>query len=119
MITREMIDNYSQREAMRFDTEFFFDLDTSKETLDSLDLSIAEYLAKSDRVDHDKIILTGTNDYTKRGITYGLTFFVKATTLTEYSECRHILITEIAQIIKEHNIELVSINYEYSDDKKN
>ncbi len=118
MITREMIDNYSQREAMRFDTEFFFDLDTSKETLDSLDLSIAEYLAKSDRVDQNKIILSGASDYTKRGISYGLTFFVKATTLTEYSECRHILITEIAQIIKEHNIELVSISYEYSDDKK-
>ncbi|MEA3417919.1 MAG: mechanosensitive ion channel [Campylobacterota bacterium] len=117
LITREMIDNYSRREAMRFDTEFFFDLDTSKETLDSLDVSIAEYLAKSERIDHDKVILTGANDYTKRGISYGLTFFAKATTLEEYSECRHILITEIAQIVKDHQIELVSINHEYIEEK--
>jgi MscS family membrane protein len=40
-LTHEVIDNYTRREAMRFDTEFFFDLGTSKETLDSLDKAIA------------------------------------------------------------------------------
>ena len=117
-ITHEMIDNYSKREAMRFDTEFFFALDTPKETLDSLDVAIAGYLANSDRVNHDKVLLTGANDYTKRGISYGLRFFVKAKTLIEYSKYRHILITEIAQIIKDHQIELISINHEYIDDKE-
>ena len=118
MITHEMIDNYSEREAMRFDTEFFFDLDTSKETLDSLDSAIADYLANSDRINQNKTLLTGTNDYTKYGISYGLTFFVKATTLEEYSEYRHILITEIAQIIKDHQIKLISIRHEYLEDKE-
>lgn len=117
-ITREMIDNYSSREAMRFDTEFFFNLNTPKETLDSLDVAIADYLQNSDRVNHDKLLLTGAHDYTKRGITYGLTFFVKATTLKEYSKHRHILITEIAQIIKDHQIELISISHEYIDEKE-
>jgi hypothetical protein len=39
-----MIDNYSEREAMRFDTEFFFSLETSKDTLDKLDTNISSYL---------------------------------------------------------------------------
>jgi MscS family membrane protein len=116
-LTHEVIDNYTRREAMRFDTEFFFDLGTSKETLDSLDKAIAEYLDKNSRVNHDKIILTGANDYTKRGISYGLTFFVKASTLEEYSEDRHTMITEIAQIIKDHNIELISIDHDYIEEE--
>jgi len=107
MITSEMIDNYTAREAMRIDTSFFFTLDTSKETLDALDKTMMDYLKKHKEVDENKIILTGVNDYTKRGISFGLTFFVKATTEMGYSDIRHRLITEIVEIIKESGIELV------------
>ena len=116
MITSEMIDNYTAREAMRIDTSFFFTLDTSKETLDALDKTMMDYLKKHKEVDENKIILTGVNDYTKRGISFGLTFFVKATTEMGYSDIRHRLITEIAEIIKESGIELVMIRQETLSD---
>ena len=109
LITSEMIDNYTAREAMRVDTSFFFALDTSKESLDALDKALATYLREHKDVDAKKIILTGVNDYTKRGISFGLSFFVKATTDMEYSDIRHYMITEIAEIIKESGIELVMI----------
>ncbi|WP_309496811.1 mechanosensitive ion channel family protein [Sulfurovum sp.] len=109
LITSEMIDNYTAREAMRVDTSFFFALDTSKETLDGLDKDIATYLNGHKDVDTNKIILIGVNDYTKRGISFGLSFFVKAATDMEYSDIRHRVITEIAEIIKESGIELVMI----------
>jgi uracil DNA glycosylase len=115
MITREMIDNYTAREAMRVDTEFFFSLKTSKEILDKIDIEIAKFLAEDSSVDSNKIILTGVNDYTKRGISFGLSFFVKASTDMEYSDLRHRIVTDLAQIIKENGIELVMINQEYVD----
>ena len=110
MITSEMIDNYSAREAMRVDTSFFLALDTSKEKLDQLDKAITIYLQEHKDVDTDKIILTGVNDYTKRGISFDLSFFVKATTEMAYSEIRHKIMTELAEIIKKHEIELVMIS---------
>jgi len=113
MITSEMIDNYTAREAIRVDTSFFFALETPKETLDALDKTMADYLKQHKDVDEDKIILTGVNDYTKRGISFGLTFFVKATTEMEYSDIRHRLITEIAEIIKEKKIDMVMVSQEY------
>ena len=116
MITSEMIDNYTAREAMRVDTSFFFPLDTSKETLDALDQTMSDYLKEHKDVDENKIILTGVNDYTKRGISFGLTFFVKATTEMGYSDIRHRLMTEIAEIIKESGIELVMIRQETLSD---
>ena len=116
MITSEMIDNYTAREAMRVDTSFFFPLDTSKETLDALDQTMSDYLKEHKDVDENKIILTGVNDYTKRGISFGLTFFVKATTEMGYSDIRHRLMTEIAEIIKESRIELVMISQDTISD---
>ena len=110
MITSEMIDNYTAREAMRVDTSFFFALDTPKESLDTLDKTMADFLRGHKDVDTKKIILTGVNDYTKRGISFGLSFFVKATNDMEYSDIRHKVITELAQIIKESGIELVMIH---------
>jgi len=116
MITREMIDNYSEREAMRVDTKFFLSLDTSKEALDKIDTDIEKFLRENQSVDSDKIILTGVNDYTKRGIIFGLSFFVKASTDMEYSTIRHRLVTDVAQIIKDNGIELVMIHQEYPDE---
>ena len=116
MITSEMIDNYTEREAMRVDTSFFFSLDTSKESLDTLDVAMATYLREHKDIDADKIILTGVNDYTKRGISFGLSFFVKATTDMEYSDIRHYVITEIAEIVKKSGIVLVMIRQDSLSD---
>ena len=110
-ITHEMIDNYSERNSMRVDTEFFLSLETSKEMLDALDETISTYLSEHESVEQKKIILTGVNDFTKRGISFGVTFFVKATTETKYSEIRHTMMTELAQIVKDLNIDLVMINH--------
>jgi len=112
MITQEMIDNYSEREAMRVDTEFFFNLDTSKELLDKTDSDMANFLSENEAVDSSKIILTGVNDFTKRGISFGASFFVKATTDMEYSELRHRIITDLGQLIRDNGIEMVMINFE-------
>ena len=115
LITSEMIDNYTAREAMRVDTSFFFALDTEKEVLDELDKKMVIYLNEHKDVDSKKIILTGVNDYTKRGISFGLSFFVKATTEMVYSDIRHKVIIKIAEIIKESGIELVMIRQDTVD----
>lgn len=114
-ITSEMIDNYSAREAMRIDTEFFFNLNTPKSLLDTIDMEIAAFLKENKSVDSHKIILTGVNDYTKRGISFGVSFFVKSLTEMEYSDLRHRMITELAEIIKKHDIELIMIRQDYND----
>ena len=116
MITREMIDNYSAREAMRVDTSFFLSLQTSKELLDKLDSEILKFLKENEGVESSKIILTGVNDYTKRGISFDISFFVKVSTDMEYSDKRHRIITDLAQIIKENGIELVMIHQGYTDE---
>jgi len=116
-ITSEMIDNYTAREAMRVDTSFFLSLQTSKESLDKLDSDISKFLTENEGVDNSKIILTGVNDFTKRGISFGVSFFVKASTDMEYSDRRHRIVTDIAQIIKENNVELIMVNQEYVDEK--
>ncbi|WP_153015076.1 mechanosensitive ion channel family protein [Sulfurovum riftiae] len=112
MITREMIDNYTEREAMRVDTKFLFALDTPKEVLDEVDKKVSEFLYAHPEVDHDKIILTGVNDYTTRGILFELRFFVKAQNEVKYSDIRHRIVTDIANMIKETGIELVFIQHE-------
>lgn len=116
MITQETIDNYTAREAMRVDTSFFLDLNASKESLDDLDTVIDKFLSENKSVDATKIILTGVNDYTKRGIEFSLSFFVKASTDMEYSDIRHRIITDLAQIIKDKGIEMVMIKQDYKDD---
>ena len=116
MITREMIDNYSAREAMRVDTSFFLSLQTSKEQLDKLDSEISKFLKENKSVESSKIILTGVNDFTKRGISFDVSFFVKASTEMEYSDMRHRIITDIAQIIKENEVELV-MTYQKNEDE--
>lgn len=72
---------------------------------------ITNLSAKED-VEQNNIMLTGVNNYTKRGISFGLSFFVKATTEEGYSEIRHRIITEIAKIIKDTGIALVMIRQE-------
>lgn len=114
-ITQEMIDNYSEREAMRIDSDFYFDLNTTKEALDKLDTEISAYLRENEEVESSKIILTGVNDFTKRGINFGVSFFVKAGTEAEYSDMRHRIITEIGEIIRNSGIEMVMINAETED----
>ena len=109
-ITQEMIDNYSERKAMRIDTDFYFALDTPKRVLDKLDMEVTIFLKEDKDVETSKIILTGVNDYTKWGIYFGLSFFVKATTEMKYSDIRHRIMTDIAQIIRDNNIEMVMIN---------
>ncbi len=111
-ITQEMIDNYSEREAMRVDTEFFLNLKTSKESLDKIDLEIESFLRENEGVDKSKIILTGVNDFTKRGISFGTSFFVKASTDMEYSDLRHSIVTDLGQIIRDNGIEMVMINWD-------
>ena len=115
-ITQEMIDNYTEREAMRVDTEFFLGLDTNKETLDALDGAMATFLRAHKSVDANKIILTGVHEYTKRGIEFSLSFFVKASTDMEYSDMRHRIVTDLAQIIKDKGIEMVMIKQDYKGD---
>ena len=113
-ITQETIDNYSEREAMRVDTSFYLSLQTSKELLDKLDGEISEFLVQNEGVNSSKIILTGVDDFTKKGISFGVSFFVKASTDMEYSDRRHRIITDIAQMIKDNNVELVMINHEFT-----
>ena len=110
-----MIDNYSEREAMRIDTDFYFALDTEKEVLDRLDTELTTFLKVHEEVNQTKIILTGVNDYTKRGINFGLSFFVKANTEMAYSDIRHRMMTEIAEIIRNSGIEMVMISFEEAE----
>jgi small-conductance mechanosensitive channel len=112
LITQEMIDNYSERNAMRIDTEFFFALDTPIEALNTLDTELSTLLKENENVVNDKIMLIGVNDFTKYGIRFGLSFFVKAKTDMQYSDMRHSVMTEIATLIKENHIEMVMINVE-------
>ena len=109
-ITQETIDNYTEREAMRVDTSFYLSLQTSKELLDKLDSEISEFLVENEGVDSNKIILTGVDDFTKRGISFGVSFFVKASTEMEYSDRRHRIITDLSQIIKTNKIELIMLH---------
>ncbi|NOR54891.1 MAG: mechanosensitive ion channel [Sulfurovum sp.] len=109
LITNEMIDNYSEREVMRIETEFFLSLDTSKEMLDSLDSDILTFLEENKDVESKKVILIGVNDFTNRGIVFAVSFYIKANTETRYSELRHSLLTELAQIIKEKEIKLIML----------
>ena len=111
-ITQEMIDNYSEREAMRVDTKFYFALDTHKEVLDKLDIQIAAFLRAHEDVDNTKIILTGVSDFTKHGICFALSFFVKATNDMEYSDMQHNIINDLGQMVRDNGIEMVMINYE-------
>lgn len=117
-ITQEMIDNYSERNAMRIDTEFYFTLNTTKEALDKIDIELSTFLREHKDVDDSQIILTGVNDFTKRGINFGLSFFVKAKTEMQYSDMRHRIMTEMGQIIHENGIELVMVNQELISEVK-
>ena len=110
-ITQEMIDNYSARESMRVDTEFLFAIDTPKSLLDKVDAAVLQYLKENPDINHKKIILTGVNDFSRQGIKFDLTFFVNATSLVKYSEIRHRVVTDIAQIIREHDIEMVTVPF--------
>ena len=113
-ITQETIDNYTEREAMRVDASFFFSLDTSKASLDTVDTQIATYLREDKDVNSSKVILTGVSEYTKRGIEFGIRFFVNAETEGAYSDLQHRIVTEIAEIIKECGIEMVMFPQEYT-----
>jgi small-conductance mechanosensitive channel len=108
-ITQEMIDNYSARESMRVDTEFLFAIDTPKSLLDKVDVAVFQYLKENPDINHQKIILTGVNDFSRQGIKFDLTFFVNASSLAKYSEIRHRVVTDIAQIIRNHGIKMVTI----------
>jgi len=77
-----------------------------------LDETITRYLSEHENVETKKVMLTGVNDYTKRGISFGVTFFVKATTESKYSEIRHTMMTELGEIIKDLDITLVMMQYE-------
>jgi len=115
MITQEMIENYSEREAMRVDTDFYFALDTPAESLDKIDREITAYLREHEEIDQNKIILTGVNDFTKRGIYFGVSFFVKASTEMAYSDIRHRIMLALGQIIRGNGIEMVMIGVEGED----
>lgn len=90
----------------------------SEELLDKLDSDILKFLKENEGVESSKIILTGVNNFTKRGISFDISFFVKASTDMEYSDKRHRIITDLAQIIKENRIELVMIHQDYADESK-
>lgn len=107
LITNEIIDNYSERQVMRIETTFFLSLDTNKAQLNSLDEAITTFLNEDEDVNDKKVILTGVNDFTNRGIAFSVIFYVNATTETRYSELRHRLVSELAQIIKDKEIGLV------------
>ncbi len=82
-----------------------------------MDSEIAKFLTENEGVDSSKIILTGVDDFTKRGISFGVSFFVKASTDMEYSDLRHRIVTDLGQIIRDNDIEMVMINQENSEEK--
>ncbi|WP_294956470.1 mechanosensitive ion channel family protein [Sulfurovum sp.] len=112
MVTQKMIDNYSARDAMRVDTQFLFDLDTPKTLLDEIDQKVSAFLHTHPDIDNEKVILTGVNDYTLRGILFELRFFVKAQKEALYSDMRHKIVTDIADMIRKSGIKLITITHE-------
>ena len=114
-ITHEMIDNFTKREFYRFETEFYFDLDTTTKILNELDKDIKDYLESCSYVNKNKLLLTGVKDYTRKGILYQIVCFMNAKTLEEYTTYRHNIITKFAEIIKRHKVKLNSIENEYVD----
>jgi len=71
---------------MRVNTSFFLKLDTFKTLLDTLNIAIiTNYVKVYKAAEQGKIILTGLNDYTKRGILFEVTYFVKVNNEIVYS----------------------------------
>ena len=107
-ISNDIIDNFSKRDYRRIKSSFILNNQTTKETLDKLDVDCIAFLEKDSNVINIDI-LTGVTQFSMVGIEFGVTFYVDATSKVEYSEQQHRLLTDIAKIIKESGIELVSV----------
>jgi len=107
-ISSDIVDNFSKRDYRRIKSHYTLSNKTDKATLDKLDFAIIDFLEKDPNVINIDI-LTGIQEYSMVGIEFNTTFYVDAQSKVEYTAQRHRLLGEIARIIHEHGIELVSV----------
>jgi MscS family membrane protein len=107
-ISNDIIDNFSKREYRRIKSKFLLDNATDKQTLDDLEREITLFLEKDKNVINIDILI-GVREYTMFGIEFGVTFYVDAQNKVDYTLQQHRLLSDIAKIIREKDIELVSM----------
>jgi len=114
-ISNDIIDNFSKREFRRIKSKFLLDNTTGKQTLDDLEREITLFLEEDKNVINIDILI-GVQEYTMFGIEFGVTFYVDAQNKVDYSMNKvdysmqqHRLLSDIAMIIKEAGVELVSM----------
>ena len=107
-VSSDTVDNFSKREYRRIKSSFYLNNKTSSEQLNILDKEILHFLEKDTSV-INKDILTGVSEFTVVGISFGVNFYVDAQSKVEYSVQQHRLLTAIAKIIKDLNIELMTV----------
>ena len=108
-ISNEIIDNFSKRNHRRIESTFMLDNTAEKEILDRLDKDIITFLEQDENVINIDI-LTGVQKYNMYGIEFGATFYVDAQNKVEYSIQLHRLLSDIAQIIRKSDAELISVH---------
>jgi len=107
-ISNDIVDNFSKRKYRRIKSKFLLDNTTGKQTLDDLEREITLFL-KEDKNVINLDILIGVQEYTMFGVEFGVTFYVDAQNKVDYSVQQHRLLSDIAMIIKEAGVELVSM----------
>ena len=107
-VSSDTVDNFSKREYRRIKSSFYLNNKTSSEQLNTLDNEILHFLEKDTSV-INKDILTGVSEFTVVGISFGVNFYVDAQSKVEYSVQQHRLLTAIAKIIKDLNIDLMTV----------
>jgi len=107
-VSSDTVDNYSKREYRRINSSYHLSNKTSSEQLNKLDQEVLQFLEKDKNV-INRDILTGVSEFTIVGISFGVTFYVDAQSKVEHSEQLHRLLTAIAKIITDMDIELVSV----------
>ena len=107
-ISNDIVDNFSKRDYRRIKSTFVLNNTTDKAALDRLEKAIIVFLENDKNVINIDI-LTGVQKYDMFGIEFGTTFYVDAQNKVDYSAQQHRLLSDIAKIIKENDIELVSI----------
>ena len=107
-ISNDIIDNFSKREYRRIKSKFLLDNSTDKQTLNDLEREITIFLEKDKNVINIDILI-GVQEYSMFGIEFGATFYDDAQNKVDYSMQQHRLLSDIATIIKESGVELVSV----------
>ncbi len=107
-ISNDIVDNFSKRDYRRIKSTFVLNNTTDKSVLDKLDKAIITFLENDNNVINIDILI-GVQKYDMFGIEFGTTFYVDAQNKVDYSAQRHRLLSDIAEIIKDNDVELVSI----------